>query len=473
MPLHGAIGGSAIRHFGLTAAGGPTNYPLNITATANSSGQITINWTNASKNFSIRVYRGGSLLTTLAKGTTSYANSGLVGNTAYTYQLAYFGSGIEKKEPTTHAQTTCYSNGAYLSSYCSGTNLYNTYADGNCGSSSANQGQVNNNCGYYDPAGTNYGFQYCSGTSSIYLYADGSGGTYTAGSNINNQCGYCDPYGTDYGNQGYFCSGQELHHTEVYANGSCGTYTQNINDGYVQYSCGYYYPYGTYYYEYCSGTQRIGVFWNGSGGTYTAAIGYTQGYCGYCDPYGTYYGDQCGGYGYAYNHLVQVYANGSCGTYGADQGLVNGNCGYYDSYGTFYGSYCNGNALVNTYANGSGGTYDVTQSNCDCGSCGCGCPPPMSDIAVNCFTHFWSGCGRNGGGYVESNASTTYGNITSHGITSDHGDDIQPGNGNYDGGKQNYYYYFVGCTPFDDSICYTCYAANDTGNYASSSGGCM
>ena len=378
MPVHGAIGGGAIRHFGLTAAGGPTNYPLNITATANSSGQITLNWTNASNNFSIRVYRGGSLLTTLAKGTSSYVNSGLVANTAYTYQLAYFGSGIEKKEPTTHARTTCYGSGAYLSNYCSGSNLYNTYADGNCSSYNINQGNVNNNCGYYDPYGTNYGFQYCSGTTSIYLYANGSGGTYTAGSNINGQCGYCDPYGTDYGNQGYFCSGQELHHTELYANGSCGTFTQNINDGYQQYSCGYYYPYGTYYYEYCSGTQRIGVFWNGSGGTYTAAIGYTQGYCGYCDPYATYYGDQCGGYGYAGNHVVQVYANGSCGTYGADQGLINNNCGYYDPYGTLYGSYCSGSALIYTYANGSGGTYNVTQSNCDCGSCGCGCGTPVS-----------------------------------------------------------------------------------------------
>ena len=166
---------------------------------------------------------------------------------------------------------------------------------------------------------------------------------------------------------------------------------------------------------------------------------------------------------------MQVYANGSCGTYGADQGLVNNNCGYTDPYGTFYGSYCNGNALVNTYANGSGGTYDVTQSNCDCGSCGCGCPPPMSDIGVNCFTHLWV-CSSNGG-YVESNASTTYGNITSHGWTTDSGGNFQPGNGNYDGGKQNYYYTFTGCS--DTGDCYTCYATNDTGNYASSYGGCL
>jgi len=324
MPFFGTIG-SGVKRLGLTGSSGPTNYPLNITAVANSSGQITLTWTNASNNYSIRVYRGGSLLTTLAKSTTSYVNTGLVANTAYTYQLAYYGSGIEKKEPSTHTQTTCYGNGTYLSNYCSGTNLYNTYADGNCGSTSTNQGNVNGYCGYCDPAGTNYGFQYCSGVTSIYLYADGSCGTYTSGSNINGQCGYCDPAGTDYGNQGYYCIGTNLHHTELYANGSCGTYTGDVNDGYVQGYCGYYYPYGTPYYTYCSGYSLCGYYWNGSGGLYYQCNGATPGVCGYCADANTYVGFYCSG-----TTLYFTYATGAggCSYYSVSQGQVCGDCGY-------------------------------------------------------------------------------------------------------------------------------------------------
>ena len=431
MPFHGSISGG-VKRFGLTGSSGPTNYPINITATANSSGQITINWTNASNNFSIRVYRGGTLITTLAKGTTSYANSGLTANTAYTYQLAYFGSGMEKKEPSNHSATTCYGNGAYVSNYCVGNVLYNNYADGSCGTTSSSQGNVNGYCGYCDPAGTNYGFQYCSGTQSIYNYADGSCGSYNSGSYVNNQCGYCDPYGTDYGNVGYYCVGQQLWHYEIYANGSCGTYQGSVNDGYNQGSCGYYYPHGTLYWEYCSGNTRVGLFWDGSGGLYYATIGQTQGYCGYCDPYGT-----------------------------------------------FYGTFCSGGALYNSYANGSCGTYSVLQSNCDCGTCGCGCPAPLS---VNCFLHqqFSNICVSF---YIESNTSTSYGNITSHGIYSStvgtvcdncNGlpNDRGGGGGNYDGGKQNYYYYWMGAGP---SGCtdYSCYSTNDTGNYAIAGAGTM
>ena len=107
MPFHGSIS-AGVKHFGLTGSSGPTNYPISITATPISSSQITLSWTNASNAYSIRIYRNGTLITTLAKGTTSYTDSSLGANTSYTYQLSYYGSNIEKKEPSTHSNTTCY-----------------------------------------------------------------------------------------------------------------------------------------------------------------------------------------------------------------------------------------------------------------------------------------------------------------------------------------------------------------------------
>jgi len=182
-----------------------------------------------------------------------------------------------------------------------------------------------------------------------------------------------------------------------------------------------------------------------------------------CPPYGTYLYAYCSG-----DNLVYRYANGSCGYYDENQGEVCGQCGYTIPYGTYLGNYCDGGALYNVYADGSCGSYSEYQSGCDCDTCGCGCPPPAAPLDCNCYVHPWV-CSANGG-YIESNASTSYGNITDHGYCA-YGDGCSSSGSNYDGGRQNYYYTFLGC--YNGLVCYYCYAYNDTGGYASSDGGCI
>jgi len=276
MPLHGSIS-IGVKHFGLTGSSGPTNFPINVTATANSSGQITLTWTNPSNNFSIRVYRGGVLLTTLTKGSTSYVNTGLTANTAYTYQLSYFGSGIEKKENTTHTGTTCLTNTTFISETCTGTLRVGTYANGNCGTYNSNIGYTQGYCGYCDPSGTSYG-EYCSGTERIGTYANGSCGTYdSAIGYTQGYCGYCDPYGTYYGN---YCDGSHL--INVYADGGCGTYT--ADQGEIVGQCGVTcISYGTVVNAYCSGTSTVTVYADGGCGTYSTTQNIDCS-CGYCQP---------------------------------------------------------------------------------------------------------------------------------------------------------------------------------------------
>ena len=363
-------GGSAkIAGFGLIL--GPTNYPVNLTATANSSSQITLTWTNNSQNWAIRVYRNNSLVTTLTKGTTSYVNTGLAGNTSYSYKLAYFGNNKEFANPTPAVRVTCYNSGSQTGSHCSGTTLYLEYADGSCGTYSTSQGQVNGNCGYCDPYGTFYG-EYCSGQQRIGTYANGSCGSFdSAIGYTQGYCGYCDPSGTYYGDSGETCSGTTRIGHHVYANGTCGSYITDYTIGQTQGYCGYCDPYSTFYSETCSGTTRVGTYANGSCGTYTSTIGQTQGYCGYCDPAGTHYGETCSG-----TTRVGTYANGSCGTYTSTIGQTQGYCGYCDPAGTVYSQYCDGYTLKQNQANGSCGTnYGVVV---EYNSCACGnCPPSV------------------------------------------------------------------------------------------------
>lgn len=68
--------------------------PTNLTATPTSSSQINLSWTASTDNVGVtgyKIYRGGSLLTTTT--ATSYQNTGLSPNTAYSYQVSAYDAG--------------------------------------------------------------------------------------------------------------------------------------------------------------------------------------------------------------------------------------------------------------------------------------------------------------------------------------------------------------------------------------------
>jgi hypothetical protein len=123
----------------------------------------------------------------------------------------------------------------------------------------------------------------------------------------------------------------------VYANGSCGTYNSVIQ--FNSPSCGYVTPTttttctpnGTLLSTYCSGVNLVGVYANGSCGTFDSIIEYNSPSCGYvpptttttCTPSGTLLSTFCSGF-----DLIGVYANGSCGTYNSPIEFNSPSCGY-------------------------------------------------------------------------------------------------------------------------------------------------
>jgi hypothetical protein len=142
----------------------------------------------------------------------------------------------------------------------------------------------------------------------------------------------CTPNGTLLST---FCSGFDL--IGVYANGSCGTYNSVIQ--FNSPSCGYVTPTttttctpnGTLLSTYCSGVNLVGVYANGSCGTFDSIIEYNSPSCGYvpptttttCTPSGTLLSTFCSGF-----DLIGVYANGSCGTYNSPIEFNSPSCGY-------------------------------------------------------------------------------------------------------------------------------------------------
>ena len=142
----------------------------------------------------------------------------------------------------------------------------------------------------------------------------------------------CTPNGTLLST---FCSGFDL--IGVYANGSCGTYNQVIQ--FNSPSCGYVTPTttttctpnGTLLSTYCSGFNLVGVYANGSCGTFDSVIEFNSPSCGFvpptttttCTPAGTLLSTFCSGF-----DLIGVYANGSCGTYNSPIEFNSPSCGY-------------------------------------------------------------------------------------------------------------------------------------------------
>jgi hypothetical protein len=141
----------------------------------------------------------------------------------------------------------------------------------------------------------------------------------------------------------------------------------------------------------------MGVFANGSCGTYEDVVTYNDPACGYvppttpapttqapttqpptttCTPYGTLLSTYCDD---VLHNLMGVFANGSCGTFTAIVTADDPNCGYVPpttqapcpSYGTLLSTYCNFTThnLMGVFANGSCGTFEdvITYNDPNCG----------------------------------------------------------------------------------------------------------
>ena len=140
---------------------------------------------------------------------------------------------------TTTSTTTCTPNGTLLSTYCSGNDLYGTYADGNCGTYNALIEANSPSCittttsttTTCPPYGTVIG-DFCVGADLWREYADGNCGSYADLIEVNSpSCPTttttttttCPPYGTVIGD---YCVGSDL--WREYADGNCGSYSDLI-----------------------------------------------------------------------------------------------------------------------------------------------------------------------------------------------------------------------------------------------------
>ena len=181
-------------------------------------GTATAGNTTASVTFTPPTYTGKGGINYIATSSpggftaTSAASpiivTGLTNGTSYTftvYGLTDYGiqsaSSAASNAVTPFAPPVCPPYGTPLGSFCSGTTLYYSYADGSCGTYSESQGQVQGQCGYDPPppppsctaAGT-YLSSFCDGTTLYYTYANGTCGSYSVSQGqVPNQCGYTPP----------------------------------------------------------------------------------------------------------------------------------------------------------------------------------------------------------------------------------------------------------------------------------------
>jgi len=160
-----------------------------------------------------------------------------------------------------HGKSACTASGTYLGSFCSGTTVYYSYANGSCGTYNVSQGQQNGNCGYCDPAWTDYG-GYCDGNDYIHTYADGNCGSFQQTESNSTNCG-CS--GAGYGQELYnYCSGGDF--ISVQSDGSCNG-VMYINEGSQCGQCGNH-PCcpdaGSFAYTICNGLGALYyIYWSG------------------------------------------------------------------------------------------------------------------------------------------------------------------------------------------------------------------
>ena len=81
--------------------------PTNLNASAVSCSQINLSWNDNSGNEEgYKIYRNGNLIATLGSGVTSYQNTGLSGNTTYSYSVKAYRGSIESNASNTVTVTT-------------------------------------------------------------------------------------------------------------------------------------------------------------------------------------------------------------------------------------------------------------------------------------------------------------------------------------------------------------------------------
>ena len=92
---------------GLTGGAAIPAAPSNLTATASSSSQIDLSWTdNANNEEGFKIYRDGALVTTTAANVTSYSDTGLTASTTYSYYVKATNASGDSDASNTASATT-------------------------------------------------------------------------------------------------------------------------------------------------------------------------------------------------------------------------------------------------------------------------------------------------------------------------------------------------------------------------------
>ena len=85
---------------------GPSGPPFALSPTTISASAITLNWINGDGSASTKVYRDGVLVTTVSPTVTTYSDTGLAANTAYSYGISHLKNGQESGQATAAAGTS-------------------------------------------------------------------------------------------------------------------------------------------------------------------------------------------------------------------------------------------------------------------------------------------------------------------------------------------------------------------------------
>lgn len=120
-PVLASFGGGSARGFGRAGLLGPLGAPTNLSSSSPTTGQVALNWTNGDATAQTQIYRGGTLVTTVSAGTTSFNNTGLANFTGYSYYVVHIKNNILSASSNTSSVTTLPAPPSNLS-YTSTTN---------------------------------------------------------------------------------------------------------------------------------------------------------------------------------------------------------------------------------------------------------------------------------------------------------------------------------------------------------------
>ena len=80
--------------------------PFNLSATPASNVQINLDWINTDYGAQTRIYRGGSLVATVAAGVTTYNDTGLSAGVSYSYTVRHYANSFESTDSNTATVST-------------------------------------------------------------------------------------------------------------------------------------------------------------------------------------------------------------------------------------------------------------------------------------------------------------------------------------------------------------------------------